>query len=312
MAPSRSLPVIAQRELQLKQRLLDLMDAVKPEERLLHDPLGIVHESEGDANREVVGLIAALLAFGNVVQIRRSIRRVLEALGSNPAGFLEASSDSEVHHALKGFVHRVYVGADVAQVLIGVRDLRRAHGSIHTAFTHFANDDVVLVPTFASSHTRLYRGLLGFGVALRGEGHGRGLQHLVPDVSKGSACKRLLLYLRWMCRPNDGVDLGLFTFPTAELLIPVDTHVHRIATNLGLTKRSDASFRTAIEITSALAKFDREDPVRFDFALCHLGISGACPSRKDDDACGVCAMKPHCVHWPEKPSSRARKLKRSS
>lgn len=306
MAPSRSLPVIAREHaLPLKQRLLELLDAVKPNERLLHDPLGIVHEAHGDPNREVVGLIAALLAFGNVVQIRRSIRRVLEALGSEPAAFLDESTDSEIRHALKGFVHRVYVGADVAQVLIGVRELRRGYGSLSAAFTHFAADASVVIPAFADSHTRLYRGLFGFGLALRGEGEGRGLQHLVPDVSKGSACKRLLLYLRWMSRPNDGVDLGLFTFPAAELLIPVDTHVHRIATNLGLTQRRDASFRTAIEITAALAKFDREDPVRFDFALCHLGISGACPSRKEDEACGVCAMKPHCVHWPNKRGKRA-------
>jgi uncharacterized protein (TIGR02757 family) len=301
MKPSRSLPVLArERDLQLKARLLAMSDSVEPKERLLHDPLGIVHEAQGDANREVVGLIAALLAFGNVTQIRRSIRRVLDVLGESPAAFLEASSEREVQRALKGFVHRVYVGADVAQVLIGVRTLRRTHGSLDAAFTHFASDEALEVPTFAASHARLFRGLAGFGAALRGEGEGRGLQHLVPDAQKGSACKRLLLYLRWMCRPNDGVDLGLFHFPAAELLIPVDTHVHRIATNLGLTKRRDASFRTAIEITSALAKFDAEDPVRFDFALCHLGISGACPSRREDEACGACAMKPHCVHWPEK------------
>ena len=315
MPPSRSLPVVArERELQLKQRLLDLLDAVKPAERLLHDPLGIVHEAKGDANREVVGLIAALLAFGNVTQIRRSIRRVLEALGPDPAAFLASSTDHEIHLALKGFVHRVYVGADVAQVLIGVRTLRQKHGSLDAAFMHFAEDEGVVIPPFATSHARLYRGFLGFGSALRGEGEGRGLQHLIPDAKKGSACKRLLLYLRWMCRPSDGVDLGLFRFPAAELLIPVDTHVHRIATNLGLTKRRDASFRTAIEITNALAKFDREDPVRFDFALCHLGISGACPSRKEDEACGTCAMKPHCVHWPEHSllvSLAGKKAKRS-
>ena len=296
MAPIRSLAV--HREAQLKVRLVALLESVRPEERLAHDPLGIVHEATSDADREVVGLIAALLAFGNVVQIRRSIRRVLEALGPTPAAFLAATSERELRQVLKGFVHRVYVGADLAQVLHGARTLRLSHGSLGAAFMHAASDCRLEVPPFAASHPRLYRGLVGFGGALRGDGEGRGLQHLVPDARKGSACKRLLLYLRWMCRPNDGVDLGLFSFPPSELLIPVDTHVHRIARNLGLTKRRDASLRTAIEITAALATFDAEDPVRFDFALCHLGISGACPSRKEEAACGTCSMKPHCRHWP--------------
>ena len=134
--------------------------------------------------------------------------------------------------------------------------------------------------------------------ALRGPSPGRGLAHLVPDPRKGSASKRLFLYLRWMIRRADGIDLGTFgELDPAELIIPVDTHVQRIARNLQLTRRHDASLRTAREITDALAAIDPADPVRFDFALCHLGISKDCPSRRDERKCARCVVREVCRHW---------------
>jgi uncharacterized protein (TIGR02757 family) len=143
----------------------------------------------------------------------------------------------------------------------------------------------------------LREGLARFADALRGERASRSLRHLVPDPRAGSACKRQLLYLRWMVRPADGVDLGLWPLSPAQLIVPVDTHVHRIAKNLDLTRRNDASWRTAEEITAALREMDPHDPVRYDFALCHLGVSRACPSRRDSDKCAACVLKPVCVRW---------------
>jgi uncharacterized protein (TIGR02757 family) len=103
-----------------------------------------------------------------------------------------------------------------------------------------------------------------------------------------------------MIRNDDGVDLGLWAsseLDARELLIPVDTHILRIAQNLGLTARHDASWRTASDITQALRRFDPNDPVKYDFALCHLGISQACPSRRDPQRCEPCVLRPACLHW---------------
>jgi len=116
----------------------------------------------------------------------------------------------------------------------------------------------------------------------------------VPDPRAGSACKRLLLYVRWMVRPADGVDLGLWPLDPTRLVIPVDTHIHRIARNLGFTERNDASWRTAEEITGALRHLERSDPVRYDFALCHMGVSRDCPSRRDPAKCRPCVLRPVC------------------
>ncbi|MCL2725900.1 MAG: TIGR02757 family protein [Polyangiaceae bacterium] len=125
----------------------------------------------------------------------------------------------------------------------------------------------------------------------------RGPSHLLPDARAGSAAKRILLFLRWMVRPADGVDLGLWDVPTSRLVIPVDVHIHKLAKNLGLTSRRDVSWKTAVEITRALTRFDARDPVRYDFSLCHMGMIQRCPSRRDPSRCTGCGVKRVCTHW---------------
>jgi uncharacterized protein (TIGR02757 family) len=260
------------------------------------DPVSFVHLHADPHDREVVALLAALLAFGNVKAIRASVARALAALGPSPARTIDTSSEAEIAARLEGFVHRVYRGSDVARVLAGAAALRARHGSLARAIDVLSRAEPGAEE--ASSRARLVRSLAAVGDALRGPApHRRGLVHLVPDVRRGSACKRLLLFYRWMCRPADGVDLGLSSFPASALIIPLDTHVHRIARNLGLTRRPDASLRTAIEVTDALARLDADDPVRYDFAICHLGVSRACPSRRDAARCAACEIRSVCRHW---------------
>jgi hypothetical protein len=110
-----------------------------------------------------------------------------------------------------------------------------------------------------------------------------------------------------MIRPADGVDLGLWArhgLTPAVLLVPVDTHIHKLAQNLGFTRRADLSWRTTAEITTALARFDADDPVKYDFALCHMGMLQRCPSRKDPVKCEGCGVMPVCRHWRTPRRSR--------
>ena len=100
-----------------------------------------------------------------------------------------------------------------------------------------------------------------------------------------------------MVRPADGIDLGLWPVPAARLLMPVDVHIHKLSKNLGFTARRDVSWRTAVEITSALRRFDAADPTSYDFSLCHMGMVQRCPSRRDVRRCDGCGVKPVCVHW---------------
>jgi endonuclease III len=103
------------------------------------------------------------------------------------------------------------------------------------------------------------------------------------------------------------VDLGAWrgAVPPSALVVPLDTHVHRVARCLGLTRRADASWRTAEEITAALRRVDPDDPVRYDFALCHLGMSGACPARRDPRRCAACPLAGACRAGARAAATRA-------
>ncbi len=270
----------------LEVRLNQLRQNQDRKARVAADPVSFVHRYPGPDDQEVVGLIAASLAFGNVTAIRASIDRVLVALGEAPAVAVRRRRRATLERRLEAFVHRIYRGEHVAALLANAGALVRDRGSLGAAFA----TELEAVGDFREALAR-------FADALRGPDAPRGLRHLVPDPRAGSACKRLLLYLRWMVRPADGVDLGLWPISPAHLVIPVDTHVHRIARNLGFTQRKDASWRTAEEITACLRDFDPRDPVKYDFALCHLGISRQCPSQRDPDLCATCVLKAHCTHW---------------
>jgi uncharacterized protein (TIGR02757 family) len=234
-----------------------------------------------------VGLVAASLAFGNAVAARRSIDRVLTILGPEPAATVAGASHAELRRRLRGFVHRIYRGEHLASVLWRAGELLREHETLGKAFAHFHRE----------GEGDFREGLARFADALRGDVTSRSARHLVSDPRAGSACKRLVLYARWMIRPADGVDLGLWPIAPSELVIPVDTHIHRISRNLGLTNRRTATWATAEEITAALRKFDPEDPVKYDFALCHLGVSRECPSRPDPAKCEQCVLQDVCSVW---------------
>jgi uncharacterized protein (TIGR02757 family) len=108
----------------------------------------------------------------------------------------------------------------------------------------------------------------------------------------------MMLLLRWMVREADGVDLGLWAdLGASRLVMPTDVHVHKLARNIGFTKRAQADWQTATEITAALSKLDPRDPTKYDFALCHLGMVQRCPSRRDPPRCEGCGVKPICRHW---------------
>lgn len=278
----------------VRARLDELSEQTDFRARRDTDPVAFVHRYRSSADREVVGLLAASLAFGNVRAIAAKVALALDALGPSPASTIELETRRQLERRLKGFVHRVWRGEDVAAMLAHAGALRRAHGSLGSAFEGMLavadRSSVDRDEAFVDAVTRL-------ADALRGKDPRSGLRHLIPDPRAGSACKRLFLWLRWMIRPADGVDLGLWPIDPSRLLIPVDTHVHRIAKNLELTRRNDASLRTAREITTQLRAFDPADPVRYDFAICHLGVSRECPSRRDPERCARCVLRDACRHW---------------
>jgi uncharacterized protein (TIGR02757 family) len=279
--------------------LLEALDAgLDRTARIAADPVEFPRACADPADAEVAALVAVSLAYGRADLFKPVVARVLAAMGPSPARFAEQFAASPDRAAFAGVVYRFNRPADLAALVAALGHVRRAHGGLGVRFRALfeaaGGGPGALRPALAAFAAEL-REAPPVAPLLRGRGP-RGLRHLLPDPAGPGASKRWNLYLRWMVRGPDGVDLGLWRgVPPAALVIPLDTHVHRVARALGLTCRRDASWRTAEEITAGLRRVDPEDPVRFDFALCHLGMSGACPPRRDGARCSACALQGGCL-----------------
>jgi uncharacterized protein (TIGR02757 family) len=266
--------------------------------RIDADPVGVVHRYADASDRELVALVAACIAFGNAKVIRAKLDDLLHRVGPRPAR--AAEDPQRLRLCLRGWRARVFRGDDVARLLAGARAVQLEHGSLG-AF--FAVQLALAGPAADGPYDALRVALGAWCDAIRSAGglgragSRRGPAHLLADPRGPSGCKRLLLFLRWMVRPADGVDLGMWQVDPNRLLVPVDVHIHRLSTNLGFTRRRSTSWRTTEEITRALARFCAEDPTSYDFSLCHMGMLRRCPSRKDEKLCEGCGVKPVCIHW---------------
>lgn len=223
------------------------------------DPLETLYAFSDERDVEIAGFIAASLAYGRVQQILKSIDRVFEIMGREPHAYLSMNSQENICHDFSGFCHRFCDDEKMAAFLMGIKSLLQRRGSLRKAFD--------LGDTGADTMGGLQSLVEEI---LRGSPLDPG--HLVTRPAKGSACKRLHLFLRWMVR-KDKVDPGIWEDLGAErLLIPLDVHMHRMAGFLGLCARKSADIRSVREITAAFRKFSPEDPVRYDFALTRAGI----------------------------------------
>jgi len=225
------------------------------------DPLEFLYDYHELNNREIVALTASSLAYGRVARILKSVSQVLDIMGPCPAAFLEKSSSASLRKDFREFRHRFATGDNLAALLAGVKKSIEKYGSLHECFlTGLKRDDETLLPAlsfFARSISNTENISCG---------------HLIPLPERGSACKRLNLFLRWMVR-KDRVDPGGWEdVPASKLIIPMDVHMHRLCLGLGLTARKQANMRAALEVTSCFAKLVPQDPVRYDFALTRLGI----------------------------------------
>lgn len=225
------------------------------------DPLEFLFNYDDLLDREIVGVIAASLAYGRVAQILKSVSCVLAEMPS-PRAFLEDSNRNGLYSTFAGFKHRFTTGEDLALMLYGVKRVIERYGSLYNCLlSGTRRDDDTILP--ALSH--LLREISAAGRC----------GFLLASPEGGSACKRWNLFLRWMIR-EDAVDPGGWKgIPLSKLIVPLDTHMHRECIALGLTKRGAADLKTACEITLAFKEICPEDPVRYDFALTRQGIWGS-------------------------------------
>jgi len=243
-----------------RKRLDRLYSNLNRKEFVHPDPLEFLYEYEDVRDRELVGLISSSLAYGRVRQILKSVADILRRMGS-PHKFLRCSTEKSLFSAFSDFKHRFTTGREVATMLAGAKQVLDRHDSLYACFaSHMNKSDSTVLPALSGFVNELYPAAVN------------GRSSLIPLPTRGSSCKRLNLFLRWMVR-RDAVDPGGWdSIDPAKLVIPLDTHMHRIGRALHLTKRKQADMHTAIEITEAFRSIIPEDPVRYDFALTRLGI----------------------------------------
>ena len=239
------------------------------------DPIQIVRRFSRDDDREVVAFVAASLAFGRVTSVLQSIERVLAVVGAQPADYVRRFDPRRDAAAFTGIGHRWTRAADIVALLWLMHQMIDRAGSLEAFFLSgydAGGDDVEGALDEFSTRAMALNLKEVYGRV----GKRPGVCYFFPRPSAGSGCKRLNLFLRWMVR-RDALDLGVWRrVSPAKLIVPLDTHVIRLGRCLRLTDYTSPGWRMARDITASLRELDPDDPVKYDFALCHLGMMNAC------------------------------------
>lgn len=232
---------------------------------IVDDPIAIPHGFDDPADREIIGLYAALLAWGRRATIMNKMADLCERMRYQPARFVHDFRPGRDAACLDGFKHRTFGTADAVSLTTALSAALKAHGSVEALFArHLAPDAAHVGPA-----------IQGFSASLLGHAAmpPRMRKHLARPGS-GSAAKRLAMYLRWMVRPGP-VDFGLWTrIRPAQLVLPLDVHSGRQARALGLLGRRQDDWRAVEELTEACRRMAPDDPARYDYAFFGVGVNG--------------------------------------
>ncbi len=258
------------------------------------DPIQFPHRYSSPEDIELVGFIASAFAFGRVSLILPNIQKILDRMGKNPYSFIMNFNVKKDQKHFQDLYYRIWTAEDIVCFTVIIQSVLKKYGTLGAFFTqcyqqqggrmdralsHFVDKLLDIDPTPIYGKNTFPRSMI----------------HLLPSPKRGSACKRLNLFLRWMVRSGDGVDFGLWkNIPASGLIIPLDVHIIRISRYLGFHHRNTPNWKMAVEITNQLKRLDPSDPIKYDFTLCHLGISEQCPPQPVLSKCIVCELQSTC------------------
>jgi uncharacterized protein (TIGR02757 family) len=230
------------------------------------DPLEFPRRFNSIYDIEASAFISSVFAYGNVVQIMNTLEKIHKIMKNKPYEFIMNYDYKKNKHVFNLIKHRFYTPDDIARFFCTLNNIYKNYGSLKYFFLLYYFDKDENLKSSISFFSNNMLNICG----KRENSHG--LKFMFPDPYKGSACKRMNLFLRWMVR-KDELDFGLWSeIPPSKLVIPVDTHVAKICKELKLTRSKTVSWKMAEEITGKLAEFDKYDPVKYDFAICHIGM----------------------------------------
>jgi uncharacterized protein (TIGR02757 family) len=242
----------------MKERLDRLYLRYNVPDYIHPDPLELVLRYRDVEDREIAAMVASSLSFGRVSQILSTVSKILGPMGDSPRKYLENKGGSDFSNDYRGFVYRFVREEALVALLLGMKNALTRFGGLEACFINGMSHGETLVPAMGRFVGHLSSaGDTGYLLALPG---------------KGSAMKRFNLFLRWMVR-KDFVDPGGWgNIDPERLIVPLDTHMHRLALGMGLTQRRQGDMKTALEITEGFRVYSPEDPVKYDFVLTRFGI----------------------------------------
>ncbi len=252
-----------------KKLILDIFKKYHNPKYLEIDPLLVVHRYKDSKDIEIVGLLAASLAYGRVDIIIRSIEKVLFICNDDLKTFALNTPYSTKKRKLANFKHRFNDGNDIALLLESIKVIYKKFGSLEKLFYHsFSKGNGTMKETMEEFCNTFLETSYKINKTSKSS-----FAYFFPKPSKGSGCKRMNMYFRWMIRKKDGIDFGIWKkADPSMLIIPVDVHVARVGKQFELTNRKNSDWKTAEEITSSLRMLDSKDPIKFDFSLCRFGM----------------------------------------
>ena len=248
----------------MRELLERLHDRYNNEDFIEADPISVPHSFVNPVDREVAGFLAATIAWGNRRAIVKSAHRMMRYMDNAPEDFVRNATEGDMEY-LRTYVHRTFNGVDFQDFVRGLRHILTGWGSVGNYFE-----------TRYEEHGDLRLVLSDFRRDFFSVEHDSHSEKHLSSIDKGAACKRLCMYLRWFVRRDDrGVDFGLWQrIPMSALYMPLDIHTGRMGRNLGLLSRKQSDWKAVEELTASLRELSAEDPVRYDYSLFGLGISG--------------------------------------
>ena len=227
------------------------------------DPIQIPHQFSLKEDIEIAGFLTATIAWGNRKMIIKNAKRMMDLMGNSPYDFV---MNHQNHHldSLDTFVHRTFNGSDFKTFVSGLNHIYANHKGLENAFSNPEKEEMVSLQNNIHLFKKKFFECTNFE---------RSKKHL-SDPLQGSAAKRLHMFLRWMVRKDkNGVYLVIWaTIPMSALSCPLDVHSGNVARKLELLTRKQNDFKAVSELDNELRKMDKNDPVKYDFALFGLGV----------------------------------------
>lgn len=230
-------------------------------EFVLSDPISVPHSFSNKKDIEVAAFLTSTISWGQRITIINNAKKLMSLMDDAPHDFI-------LHHQPKDlkpfekFVHRTFNSDDCLAYLHSLQNIYRNHGGLESTFSKAFSDSVNTLEAIEKVRNIFFS-----------TPHLPRTQKHFSSPAKNSATKRLNMFLRWMVRPADGIDFGLWNaIPACKLIIPLDIHVSRAARKLNLIKTKQDNWKAAVELTEELKKFDENDPIKYDIALFNWSV----------------------------------------